>query len=225
MISSDRDEKIRVTNYPLTEVIESYCLGHVEFVSAIEELKIDANEHVLVSISGDRSLRLWDYVNGKELFRLEMPAPGLRLTRNSQDELAVVLFDEKFSIGVYELKSNDKKPEVRALAEHVLSENVKYIASIVYESNDSIWYSGLDENNGLILKRLEITRSNDDQIKVTETNLDVILNILKENLSLTNLQPCEDVGQLYKSRVDNTTDYHERKKRRIEKIQEKRYHK
>lgn len=222
VISSDRDEKIRVTNYPLTEVIESYCLGHLEFVSAIEGLQIETNENVLVSISGDKTLRLWNYLDGKELFRLELSAPGWRLAQNSNKKLAVVLFDEKFSIGIYEIGSNENKPEVHVLAEHVLNENVKYIASIVYESNDSILYSGLDGNNEVILKRLEIVRSN-DQIEIVETDLEKILNVLKDNLPSTKLQPCEDIAQLFKSRVDNTADYHERKKKRIEKCHEKRF--
>lgn len=205
-------------------MIESYCLGHTEFVSAIEELKTETNDNVLVSISGDRTLRLWNYVDGKELFRLELPAPGLRLAKNSQNELAVVFSEGNFSIGIYELRSNEKKPEVRALTEHILSENVKYIGAIVYESNDSIWYSGLDENGEVILGQLQITRSN-DQVQITETNLDNVLSILKDNLPSTKLQPCEDVAQLFKSRIDNTIEYHERKKRRIEQCHEKRYNK
>lgn len=211
-----------MTNYPLTEVIESYCLGHSEFVSAIEELKTETNERILVSISGDRTLRLWNYVEGKELFRLELTAPGWRLARNSQNELAAVLFDENFSIGIYEFKSNENKPELRLLAEHALNENVKHIGSIVYESNDSIWYSGLDENSEVILRRLQITRS-DDKIKITETDLDKVLNILKENLPSTKLQQIEDIAQLFKSRIDSTVEYHERKKKRLEQNHEKRY--
>lgn len=224
VISSDRDEKIRVTNYPLTEVIESYCLGHLEFVTAIEELNIETSKNVLVSISGDRTLRLWNYVEGKELDRLDLPAPGWRLTQNAKNQLAAVLFDEKFSIGVYEVTSNENKLKVRALAEHVLNENVKYIGSIIYESNDSILYSGLDENSEVILKRLEITRSN-DQVNIIETDLNKVLGALKDNLPSTKLQPIEDIAQLFKSRVDNIAEYHERKKRRIELCHEKRYNK
>lgn len=128
------------------------------------------------------------------------------------------MFDEEvFKIGVFKLTSNETETKVQTVAEHTLSDNVKYISSITYETDDSIWYSGLDENNEAILKRLEIIRSGDDQTKITETNLDNVLNVLKQTLPSVKLQACEDITQLFKKSFDNLTDYQERKKRRIEK--------
>lgn len=217
VITSDRDEKIRVTNYPQTEDIESYCLGHLEFVSAIEELQTESSENLLVSISGDKTLRLWNYPNGKELFHLELPARGLRLARNTQNEFAIVLFDEEiFQIGIFKLTTGENGHKVQAIAEHTLNENVKYISSISYETDDSIWYSGLDEKNEVICKKLEISRE-DDQTNINETDLDKVLSMLKQTLTSTKLQACEDITQLFKKSFDNLTDYQERKKRRIEK--------
>lgn len=205
-----------MTNYPRCEEVESYCLGHLEFVSAIEELQTDVGENVLISISGDKTLRLWNYLNGKELFRLELPARGLRLSRNTQNEFAIVLFDEKvFKIGIFKLTVTDSRLEVHAVAEHTLGENVKFISSIIYESDNSIWFAGLDEKNEAILKRLDVQRSN-NQTQILESNLDDLLNILKENLPSIKLQACEDITQLFKKAFDNLTDYQERKKRRIE---------
>lgn len=215
IVSSDRDEKIRVTNYPQSEVVESYCLGHLEYVSAIEEVKTEQHGNILVSISGDRTLRLWQYTDGKELFRMELPSRGLRLARNSQNQFAVVSFDEGISISIFELTTKDNQLALRTIAEHELNNNVKYISSIAYESDNSIWFSGLDENNELLLKRLEITQSG-EQVEAKEVELEKVFNIFKENLTSTKLQPCEDVAQLVKCRLDNITDYHERKKRRLE---------
>lgn len=216
VISSDRDEKVRVTNYPQTEVVESYCLGHTEFVTSIDELKTETNENVLVSVSGDQTVRLWNYVDGKELFRLELPARGLRLTKNAHNQLAIVSFDDNFTIGLFEFSINGNKPVLRALAQHSLNENVKYVGSIVYESDNKLWISGLDENNEILLKQLEIIQEN-DLTKIIDTNLDNLLDVTKENLTSTKLQPCEDIATLFKSRVDNTADYQERKRQRIEK--------
>lgn len=216
IITCDRDEKIRITNYPQTKVIESYCLGHLEFVPAIAELKIPSNDNVLLSISGDKTLRLWNYVDGRELFQLELTVRGIRLAQNTQNEFAVVLFDEHFKIGIFQVTTNEKKPEVHAVVEHALNENVKYISSIIYESNDVIWLSGLDEHNDIVLKQLEVVRTN-GETRVNETNLDNVMNILAESLSSKELQACEDISQLFKKSFDNLSDYQERKKRRIAK--------
>ena len=63
LITSDRDEKIRVSYYPNTYNIESYCLGHKEFVSSIDTI----DNKTLISGSGDGSLRIWNISDGKQL--------------------------------------------------------------------------------------------------------------------------------------------------------------
>jgi len=58
LITCDRDEKIRVSHFPNCYNIESYLLGHEEYV-----LKILLLSHrLLLSIGGDRKLMLWDLV-------------------------------------------------------------------------------------------------------------------------------------------------------------------
>lgn len=155
-------------------------------------------------------------MDGRELFQLELTARGLRLAQNTQNEFAVVLFEENFKIGIFEVTTKENKPVVHAVAEHALGENVKFISSIIYKSNDVIWISGLDEHNDVVLKQLEVVRAN-GQTQINETNLDNMLNILKENLSSNKLQACEDITLLFKKSFDNLSDYQERKKRRIEK--------
>lgn len=66
IITCDRDEKIRVSRYPNAYNIQSYCLGHSEFVTGLSLLPTD--ETVLMSSSGDGTIRLWDYAAGIELY-------------------------------------------------------------------------------------------------------------------------------------------------------------
>lgn len=182
-------------------------------MSAIEQL----NDNLLLSLSGDKTVRIWDYLNGKELFRLELSARGLRLVRNSQNHFAIVMFDEgQLKVGLLKLELGESGPTVEVIAEHKLNENVKNISSIVFQTDDSIWLSGQDANNEIVLKRLDITRSN-DQTQINETNLDEVSNMLKQNLPSLTLQAFDDVTLLFKKSFDNLSDYHERKKRRIEK--------
>jgi WD40 repeat protein len=50
VITCDRDEKIRVSKYPNSYNIETYCLGHTEFVSCICVCR--KWPHILISSSG-----------------------------------------------------------------------------------------------------------------------------------------------------------------------------
>lgn len=65
IITCDRDEKIRVSRYPNAYSIQSYCLGHKEFITGLSLLPTD--ETVLMSSSGDGTVRFWDYAAGIEL--------------------------------------------------------------------------------------------------------------------------------------------------------------
>ncbi|XP_049963992.1 tRNA (guanine-N(7)-)-methyltransferase non-catalytic subunit WDR4 [Schistocerca serialis cubense] len=65
IVTCDRDEKIRVSRFPNAYNIQSYCLGHEEFVSRIEFFPGDRN--ILVSGSGDGSVRFWDYLEGRQI--------------------------------------------------------------------------------------------------------------------------------------------------------------
>lgn len=67
IISSDRDEKIRISHYPNCYNIHNFCLGHEDFVTNIEFLP--KNDNYLMSGSGDGTIRIWDYLNGKEMFQ------------------------------------------------------------------------------------------------------------------------------------------------------------
>ena len=54
--TADRNEKVRVSQFPRCEEIESFCLGHTDFVSGVEFLSGTR----LVSCGGDGYLRVWD---------------------------------------------------------------------------------------------------------------------------------------------------------------------
>ncbi|RDD39910.1 tRNA (guanine-N(7)-)-methyltransferase non-catalytic subunit wdr4 [Trichoplax sp. H2] len=63
LITGDRDEKIRISNYPHTYDISAFCLGHTEFVSTIAIL----DDELMVSGSGDGTIKLWNYLSGQQL--------------------------------------------------------------------------------------------------------------------------------------------------------------
>jgi tRNA (guanine-N(7)-)-methyltransferase subunit TRM82 len=66
ILTSDRDEHIRVSrDEPHAHIIESYCLGHKQFVGAMVLAKM--REDVLISGGGDDELFVWDWKAGKLL--------------------------------------------------------------------------------------------------------------------------------------------------------------
>ncbi|KAM7495994.1 hypothetical protein LguiA_020408 [Lonicera macranthoides] len=80
IISADRDFKIRVTVFPKKPLdgaheIQSFCLGHTEFVSCLAFIyNQDHPQGFLVSGSGDSTVRLWDFTSGSLLDTCEVGA-------------------------------------------------------------------------------------------------------------------------------------------------------
>ncbi|KAF6815943.1 WD repeat domain-containing protein [Colletotrichum sojae] len=69
IVTADRDEHIRLSRYmPYAHIIEGFCLGHSNFVSALAL----PTEDVLVSGGGDTELFVWDWEAGKVLSKFHL---------------------------------------------------------------------------------------------------------------------------------------------------------
>ncbi|KAL4602955.1 uncharacterized protein LOC142613896 [Castanea sativa] len=92
VISADRDFKIRVTVFPKKPLdgaheIQSFCLGHTEFVSCLDFVfTSDFPQGFLVSGSGDSTVRLWDISSGSLLDTCEVGAKAELLESNGKEE-------------------------------------------------------------------------------------------------------------------------------------------
>jgi len=67
IVSTDRDEKIRVSRYPDGFDTISYCLGHRSFVSSIVLIEHTPDEVYAISGGGDGMLITWSLISGKQL--------------------------------------------------------------------------------------------------------------------------------------------------------------
>ncbi|MED6106799.1 hypothetical protein PIB30_007827 [Stylosanthes scabra] len=92
IVSADRDFKIRVTNFPKNPLsgaheIQSFCLAHTEFVSCLAFVHArECPEGLLVSGSGDSTVRLWDISSGALLDTCEVAAKAGLLESNGEAE-------------------------------------------------------------------------------------------------------------------------------------------
>ncbi|ESW34444.1 hypothetical protein PHAVU_001G153300 [Phaseolus vulgaris] len=78
ILSADRDFKIRVTCFPEKPLngahqIQSFCLGHTEFVSCLAFVQaLECPQGLLLSGSGDSTVRLWNVDSGALLDTCEV---------------------------------------------------------------------------------------------------------------------------------------------------------
>ncbi|XP_008277658.1 tRNA (guanine-N(7)-)-methyltransferase non-catalytic subunit wdr4-like [Stegastes partitus] len=84
IITADRDEKIRVSHYGSPYNIQSFCLGHQQFVSALHIPS--GHPHWLLSGSGDGTVKLWEYESGRRLQSWDLGQFGQ--TQNSEADKA-----------------------------------------------------------------------------------------------------------------------------------------
>lgn len=212
VVTCDRDEKIRVTNFPQTEEIETYCLGHFEFVSGIVEISLP-NKSRLISISGDKTMRLWNHTNGCEEACIDLEAPAFQMVYNDDRDLIVVsMFSEGPLIGIYKINNLETGIQIKKYAKHTMSENVKYISSMAVTSDDCIWLLCQGNDDELLVKKFLLTDGG-----LNESDIDYLTNFT----SSIKLNLPEDISILFKKKVDNMKDYHDRKKRRLEEKKSK----
>ncbi|XP_055370822.1 tRNA (guanine-N(7)-)-methyltransferase non-catalytic subunit wuho [Condylostylus longicornis] len=209
ILTADRDEKIRVTNYPNSYEIESYCLGHKEYVCSIEILENHPN--ILVSFSGDKTFRLWKWREGLQLVKEELPAPGVKMVvrtvTSNLYELAFLIFQPNDCLFTYTLEIKDyetiniTKNKCISVQELIIT-NINYIEGALLAS--------VFQNN-----KLGIMLFNTDSSSDLDKFQNLKMNIETEFQSSTLTEP-EDISSWFKKKFDNVSDYLQRKRQRLE---------
>lgn len=70
ILTADRDEHIRVTNYPKSYVIKSWLFGHREFILSL--VIPEFNRDLLISGGGDNYVLLWNWYDNKLLDQVDI---------------------------------------------------------------------------------------------------------------------------------------------------------
>lgn len=235
ILTTDRDEKIRVSMVPNCYNIMSYCLGHTKFVTNISELP--HKKSILISCGGDGVFKLWDYKHGTELLSINfcdkipkydinkfnqnlcdcnctkndesvdiLPVKHLRVSYLSKMEsLVVISFYSSKILLVYSIISNNET-QFKANCLESITIKAEPIECLLYKQD--LWIL-IDE--GLEVYKFENNRFvNHNALNNTIKNLNKSWETLNNTLVKQNLFPI-----LYKRKYDNVQEYLERKKIRL----------
>ncbi|KAL1516904.1 hypothetical protein ABEB36_000738 [Hypothenemus hampei] len=221
IITCDRDEKIRVSHYPNTYNIATYCLGHTEFVSS---LRLLSSNHILLSGSGDGTVRIWNFLTGKQL--------ALINTNNLIDQMVIEKFVSKMDlekievtvVPVTDIQVGERENEIlltvtlynvnKLFLYHINRDNYDYKHYQTIEIESTVFYCNLNSRLYILAHKLlvyeflegQYIKSNLDLHKMNENLLQFNNSLLHEN----------DIALWYKRKYDNVQEYMERKKLRLE---------
>lgn len=232
ILTTDRDEKIRVSMFPNCYNIVSYCLGHTKFVTNISELPSDKS--ILISCGGDGNLKLWDYKRGNELISVNfcdkiskcvIEKFNQNLRDNYYDECVDVLpvkhmrvshVDEMKSLIVISFYSSEVLLVYDITSDHETQLKVSYLESLSVELEPMDCF--LHKQNLWILTDLglKVFQFQDSRFVACDTLncvmkcLNKTWETLKDSTVRQNFFPI-----LYKRKYDNVEEYLERKRIRL----------
>ncbi|NXP16442.1 WDR4 methyltransferase, partial [Scytalopus superciliaris] len=227
ILTADRDEKIRVSLTKAPYSIVSYCMGHREFVSKI--LVIPNYPDLLLSASGDSTLRLWEYKSGEEVHCCQLSSIcGPEATKT----------DQKYTVsritycceGGYVAILCDCIPTVYIFQLDATAQQLVYKEQIPLQHKG--WDIAFGESGDLwILQEdkeapLQLYRACDGQWKAVtdDKGLQKMSEYIQDNWTV--FEGSVGAGSyyrhLYKASFDNMDEYLQRKEERLQQQKKKR---
>ncbi|XP_077584266.1 tRNA (guanine-N(7)-)-methyltransferase non-catalytic subunit wdr4 [Stigmatopora nigra] len=231
LITADRDEKIRVSHLRSPYNIQSFCLGHKEFVSSL--LVPSGDLHWLLSGSGDGTVKLWEYKTGQNLQSLDL--------NNLEDTLVPKLENEKNvticniacspdgcyiavqcdSISKIQFFRLNKDSEEKKLVPHSRLHLPQCPLAITFDLEGRLWV--LMDSCETLLQIFTLEECS-WKCEADNTELKRVTEALKphwQTLSATSRKTSR-FEHLHKTAFDNKTVYMEKKQQRLEEQQQKR---
>ena len=122
LLTSDRDEKIRINRFPETHIIEGFLLGHTAYVTGFAI--IPSPSPLVISCGGDMTLRLWDLTARNEICcaptsiattddatNREKNTIPTAISVSSCGRLVAVIFDDSNRISIYKITATKSEVE------------------------------------------------------------------------------------------------------------------
>ncbi|KFV50906.1 tRNA (guanine-N(7)-)-methyltransferase non-catalytic subunit WDR4, partial [Tyto alba] len=227
ILTADRDEKIRVSLAKAPHYIVSYCLGHKEFVSKI--LVIPNHPDLLLSASGDSTLRLWEYKSGEEVYcchlsnicepeiaKTDQKYPVSRITYCCQGGYVAILCDCIPTVYIFQLDATAQQLIYRQQI------SLKHkVWDIAFDETGDLWI--LEEDSEA---PLQLYRPCDGQWKrvTDDKGLQKMSKYLQDNWTVFEgfVGAESHYSSLYKASFDNMAAYLQKKEERLQQQKKKR---
>lgn len=230
IVTSDRDEKIRVSRWPHAYDITAYCLGHSQFISCVSPVQnSELNLDLLVSGGGDSKIFGWDYTSGRVLFQSDITkfVQVSSLTKQLQTNFQSVglvpsnlLYFEAHNLLVLSVEFCDAlfyfnvaKNQDNLTLTFVKQQNIPLIPIKMMKDGDRLWIAGIsnpqnDSNSVHGDQSIQVLRFS-EQNKQFETDNEVSHKII----SVSNLDENHQFNstQLKKTFVSNLLEENLRK--------------
>lgn len=217
LITCDRDEKIRVTSYPDTHNLLAYCMGHSEYVAQVE--LVPHNHSWVLSISGDQTVRIWDFNDGREVFQLPLTGPGAYMTcwkSGENSSIVACAIYQSDTLQIFEIQSNSTGDglKMKSMKQVQLSAHTAF--KDMQNSQGQIVTLALNKTEDKFTPQLEKFEYDSEERTYISKDLKAINALLCAELTDLDTEDRDDVAVLFKKRVNNIMHYHERKRKRIE---------
>ncbi|CAN9498044.1 unnamed protein product [Ophioblennius macclurei] len=224
IITADRDEKIRVSQLRSPHNIQSFCLGHQQFVSA---LHINSRHpRWLLSGSGDGTVKLWELECGRRLQSRDLRKGEMGCAENqtvsricsSPDGRHVAVQCERVSIvEVFTLQEEGEEklvPHSSLLLPHSP-------LGMTFDSEGRLWVL-MDSGDESL--RLYTYAQSSWEWQPEDPELNRVTEAFRPHWETleASMRSCNRFEQLYKSSFDNMSTYLERKQQRLDEQQLKR---
>ena len=223
-MTSDRDEKIRVSRYPNAYNIETYLLKHREFVSQIQLI----DDERLLSASGDSNLILWNLSDFKCVQEVDVKtyfASDKDSNLNGIDRFDFNRRDKSLMVHVFKadflLYFKFEEEKLQFIKKIDLYEQIDFFVPILDKFYLFVYFNSDSNSVKYQIKKLtnetlvDLNESDvlENQLKSLETQLGT--NIKLENIDQIKNELEKDYLSFFKTKANNMQYYYERKQERI----------
>lgn len=222
VVTTDRDNKIRISEYPNSYNIHTYCLHHTEYVSSVV---YNEDPEILLSGSGDGTIVIWD-LNGKVVSQTtcsegEETLPIKKLEWEKDLKLLSVIFFNSPVIQLYMLAADSM-----SLCRQRDIELTSPVWDACFDRNGQLWV--LQKQEGDTLQVYTCQKTDSDVIKVGRIDPELpcsenkVLEMFNKDWTFFSVsESAPDLSLEYKKKEtpDNYSIYLQKKQDRINQTQ------